>query len=384
MGLQLDESEYKVYADGRVMELLPKEFALLQFLYTNRGITFNRAQLLDQVWPLEYPVERTVDDHIYRLRKKLRSIHGLEIRTVRGYGYSLAIQEPSAGSPTHPTIRDREVRDAMREIFCKYHQYGQGKSMLSLAEQQGALGYEMDPFYAIYVHFVQGDWDWLLNTEEVPLGERLYLLLLIFIFSGDPVKGIEFCEKALENKALSPFRHIEMEFLNIIELYAWTGQLDRAVERIGLGRRLFIGPEFANFLLPAAIMEMLVQLLAGKPDEELAMQAGRIENILSEKPYLREKGSYHIVKGLWFVTRGECSEGESLLDKGLDILDMSGFIPLRMHALNRLFHSFRILGCHGPMQLKYGRLLREEQRRQEMNRFGQPLEATLLNYLDSL
>lgn len=38
MHLELNGSEYKVSAEGMMIELLPKEFALLQFLYHNRGV----------------------------------------------------------------------------------------------------------------------------------------------------------------------------------------------------------------------------------------------------------------------------------------------------------------------------------------------------------
>lgn len=69
MHLSFDEVHYQVTSEGLDIRLLPKEYALLMFLYRNQGRAFTREQLLDHVWPMEYPVERTVDDHIYRLRK---------------------------------------------------------------------------------------------------------------------------------------------------------------------------------------------------------------------------------------------------------------------------------------------------------------------------
>lgn len=199
MQLELNESEYKVTAEGITIELFPKEFTLFQFLYKNRGRTFSREQLLDKVWPLEYPVERTVDDHIYRLRKKLGKLQDLDIKTVRGFGYSLTMQEPSAAM-ANPTTYDLEMQKTMREVFKKYHLYGQGRSMLILARQQDVLGYAMDPFYSIYIHFVQGDLDWLLNTTEVGIEERFYSLLICYVLLGDPKKKLEFCELVLEKK----------------------------------------------------------------------------------------------------------------------------------------------------------------------------------------
>ncbi|MDF2937146.1 MAG: hypothetical protein K0Q90_2519, partial [Paenibacillaceae bacterium] len=162
MHLSFDEVHYQVTSEGLDIRLLPKEYALLVFLYRNQGRAFSREQLLDHVWPMEYPVERTVDDHIYRLRKKLSPLQGLEIRTVRGQGYSLTVKDKASLLDTAPAARDPALNQAMRDVFGKYHTYGQGRSMLILARQQDVLGYEMDPFYAVYLHFVQGDVEWLL------------------------------------------------------------------------------------------------------------------------------------------------------------------------------------------------------------------------------
>lgn len=206
MQLEFHASEYKVIAEGITVKLLPKEFALLQFLYRNRGRTFSRDQLLDNVWPLEYPVERTVDDHVYRLRKKLVSLADLEIKAVRGIGYSLAVRNPKKTEEANPTLRDPEMHETMRGIFEKYHRYGQGRSMLTLARQQDVLGYELDPFYSVYIRFVQGDLEWLLTTDEVPLNERLYSLLIFYIstFRGHLKQKLALCEQMLEKKLLSP------------------------------------------------------------------------------------------------------------------------------------------------------------------------------------
>ena len=71
-GLEFEPREYSISYQAEKINLLAKEYALLEFLYRNRGKTFSREQLLDQVWPMEYPGERTVDDHVYRLRKKMK------------------------------------------------------------------------------------------------------------------------------------------------------------------------------------------------------------------------------------------------------------------------------------------------------------------------
>lgn len=383
MQLELIESEYKVTGDGITIELFPKEFTLFQFLYKNRGRTFSREQLLDKVWPLEYPVERTVDDHIYRLRKKLSKLQGLDIKTVRGFGYSLTMQEPAV-TMTNPTTYDAKMQETMREVFVKYHQYGQGRSMLTLARQQDVLGYEMDPFYSIYIHFVQGDLEWLLNTEEVEIEERFYSLMICYIFLGDPKKKLEFCELVLEKKILLPPQHREMEILNILDLYTLAGQPEKALERLKLTHEVIKEPGYENFIPVTAISEMLVHLWMGTEDKELERMAKDIEVLLQEKPFLREIGSYKVARGLWFLRRKSWREAEQLLDEALQVLEMSGFVPMRIYALYRIVHYCNQFSPKSALHQKYADLFEREKEDRGFHRLEQSLENVLMNIVTAL
>jgi two-component system phosphate regulon response regulator PhoB len=87
--LVLDTSTNRVIARGRVVHLRSTEYRLLEFLMTHPGRTFNRTQLLAQVWGGDSEVdERTVDVNVQRLRKTLTE-PGYEayIQTIRGFGY---------------------------------------------------------------------------------------------------------------------------------------------------------------------------------------------------------------------------------------------------------------------------------------------------------
>ncbi|MHA6531251.1 winged helix-turn-helix domain-containing protein [Paenibacillus sp. BAC0078] len=384
MLLEFNESEYKVTAGGIALELLPKEFALLQFLYRNRGRTFSREQLLDNVWPLEYPVERTVDDHIYRLRKKLRGLGGLDIRTVRGFGYSLTLPGSPAGVALNPTANDPELRETMREVFSRFHVYGQGRSMLTLARQQDILGYELDPHYAMVIHFVQGDLDWLLHTEEVPLAERLFYLILFYIFSGDPKVKLNYCEQVISRKLLLPPYQLELEILTILDLFTLAGEPERALARLKRSYQVIAAPEFENFIPVTKITELFVHLVAGTGDEELKRMDEEIETILHEKPFLREIGSYKVVKGLWHSQRGQSREAEKLMDEGLQVLEMSGFVPLRLYALYRIVHFCRMFPPQKALQHKYDNLFASALEQSGVNRLGEPLEAILQRLLQAL
>jgi two-component system phosphate regulon response regulator PhoB len=88
-GLTLHTSSNRVVARGSLLNVRGAEYRLLEFLMSHPGKTFNRAQLLAQVWDGDAEIEeRTVDVNVQRLRKILAK-PGYEgcIQTVRGFGY---------------------------------------------------------------------------------------------------------------------------------------------------------------------------------------------------------------------------------------------------------------------------------------------------------
>jgi two-component system phosphate regulon response regulator PhoB len=95
-GIELNRATHRVRCAGTELRLGPTEFRLLDTLMGNPGRVFSRARLLDDIWGCDvYVDERTVDVHIARLRKALRTRAPFDpIRTVRGAGY--AFTEESA------------------------------------------------------------------------------------------------------------------------------------------------------------------------------------------------------------------------------------------------------------------------------------------------
>lgn len=163
--LDFHPNDYSVTYKSDTIALLAKEYALLQFLYRHAGRPFTREQLLDQVWGEEYPGERTVDDHIYRLRKKLTRWSGqIRLVTVRGLGYSLIVQETPAIAV--PSRSDGGLQQQIAQLLETYQKLGQSQSMLALANQQELLGVNIDAFYLIFLRFVQADLDWFLHSPD--------------------------------------------------------------------------------------------------------------------------------------------------------------------------------------------------------------------------
>ena len=91
--LTLSLGEMEVTYFDKEVKLGPKEFKLLTLLMERPGHIFSRGKLLDLVWGHGvYVEERTVDVHMSRLRKALKtaSTENLDpIRTVRDGGYGL-------------------------------------------------------------------------------------------------------------------------------------------------------------------------------------------------------------------------------------------------------------------------------------------------------
>jgi two-component system, OmpR family, response regulator len=89
--LELDLLTRSVKRCGRPIELLPREFRLLEYLMRNAGHVVTRTMLLEHVWDYHFdPQTNVVDVHVSRLRQKIdRSFDRPLLHTVRGAGYCL-------------------------------------------------------------------------------------------------------------------------------------------------------------------------------------------------------------------------------------------------------------------------------------------------------
>ncbi len=86
-GIVVNNTKHEVSVDGEVIELTFKEYELLSYFLTNKGIVLNRDSIMDHIWGINYEGEsRTLDMHVKTLRKKLGQ-YGNRIRTVRNVGY---------------------------------------------------------------------------------------------------------------------------------------------------------------------------------------------------------------------------------------------------------------------------------------------------------
>ena len=87
--LRHDKSSGAIYHRDKVLELTPRELALLQALMAKPGHAVSKEQLFELVFPGEQNVQyEAIEVVVYRLRKKLADTH-TTLMTLRGLGYLL-------------------------------------------------------------------------------------------------------------------------------------------------------------------------------------------------------------------------------------------------------------------------------------------------------
>jgi DNA-binding response OmpR family regulator len=89
--LKLDPVTHRVMRAGKLLDLTPKEYAILEILLRQAGEVVSRARLGERVWDIDQiGLDNLIDVHISNLRRKI-DIVGLPplIHTVRGRGFQL-------------------------------------------------------------------------------------------------------------------------------------------------------------------------------------------------------------------------------------------------------------------------------------------------------
>jgi len=93
--LELDLLTRSVRRGGKAIDLLPREFQLLECLMRHAGHVVTRTMLLESVWDYHFdPQTNVIDVHVSRLRQKIdRNFDHALLHTVRGAGYCLRAPE---------------------------------------------------------------------------------------------------------------------------------------------------------------------------------------------------------------------------------------------------------------------------------------------------
>lgn len=91
--LVLNGEIHEVRRGETLIDLTPKEFALLECFMRMPGKVLSRTRILEQVWGYSAdPLTNVVDVYIRQLRRKIDDDYDLKLlKTVRGFGYKMDI-----------------------------------------------------------------------------------------------------------------------------------------------------------------------------------------------------------------------------------------------------------------------------------------------------
>ena len=109
-GVRLECSARQACVEGASVALTAVEFDLLEYLVRHAGRKVLRDDLTRAAWGRQAsPLDRSLDVHISRLRRKIRA--GARIVTVRGVGYMLAVPPKTPESlVNHSRVVDEPLR----------------------------------------------------------------------------------------------------------------------------------------------------------------------------------------------------------------------------------------------------------------------------------
>jgi heavy metal response regulator len=96
--LQMDTARREVRRDERLIELSPREYAVLELLMRHPNQVLTRAQIAEHVWNFDfYNESNVVDVYIGYLRRKIdKEADYPLIHTVRGVGYRISAEDDDA------------------------------------------------------------------------------------------------------------------------------------------------------------------------------------------------------------------------------------------------------------------------------------------------
>lgn len=95
--LTLVREERRALAGTQSLELTPREYALLELMLIRQGRVVSKVQIEEQLCTWDDALsDSAIEVLVHRLRKKLDAVPGINLRTLRGFGYLLEESKPAA------------------------------------------------------------------------------------------------------------------------------------------------------------------------------------------------------------------------------------------------------------------------------------------------
>ncbi|MFJ7661751.1 winged helix-turn-helix domain-containing protein [Lysinibacillus sp. NPDC097162] len=372
--IQFSKTDYNVTYRSEKIVFLPREYHLFKYLYQNPSRIFSREELLNAVWPMENPVDRTVDDHIYRVRKKIQPLSSVvEIETIRGQGYLLSMKEVQKS----PLLKDDEVSTQVKSLFRKYHRYGQGDALKLLAENQNVFGFQIDLPNLLYLHFMKGDFSWFLDAQEITFWEKCFYLLHIYsLIEPDKKKCLDYFTCALSAEDIPEYHRLEIKLLNRLSLLIFTKQLDKAATLLHRSKNEIYEKNLEGFI-PLILLSELWLTLLQKDLLKIEERMEETENKLASFPYLRENANLSIIKGCYWLLKNNESKAKDYFDEGFQLLLEAKFIPGVLMNINMILFCVDDFGVSGTLQTDYKELKQQYISKYKLNEIHSKIEHQL-------
>jgi len=331
--IQFSKTDYYVTYRSEKIVFLPKEYHLFNYLYQKPSRIFSREELLNAVWPRENPVDRTVDDHIYRVRKKIQPLASVvDIKTIRGQGYLLSIKAVQKS----PLLKDNEVYTQVKSLFHTYHRYGQGDALQLLAENQNVFGFQIDIPNLLYFHFMKGDFSWFLEAQEITFWEKCFYLLHIYsLVESDKEKCFDYFSCALLVEEIPDYHRLEIKILNRLSLLIFSKQLDEATTLLHQSKKEIVEKKIEGFI-PIILLSELWLTLLQKDFLKIEERMEETEKKLASYSYLRENAHFSIIKGIYWLLKNNEPKAKDFFDDGFQLLQEARFIPGMLMNINMI------------------------------------------------
>ncbi|MGE7023376.1 winged helix-turn-helix domain-containing protein [Solibacillus cecembensis] len=376
--IKFSNTGHKVNYRSEEIIFLPKEFQLFRFLYQYPSRIFSREELLDAVWPMEDPVDRTVDDHIYRIRKKIEPLSSvINIETVRGQGYLLLTKEVHES----PLLKDDEVSTQFNNLFHKYHRFGQGDALKLFQENQDVFGFQIDLPNLMYLHFMKGDFSWFLEKRDITFWEKCFYLLHIYsLIELDKTKCLDYFTVALSAEKMPEYHRLEIKLLSRLSLLIITNQLGEALNLLRQSKIEIYEKNIEGFIPLITLSELYIALLQ-KDFQEIEKRMGDTEEKLVNFPYLRENANFIIAKGIYCMLKNNESKAEDYFNEGFQLLQESKFIPGMLLNINIILFFLEESGMNSRLQTYYQERQKKYMKEYKLNELHSKIELQLKHHL---
>lgn len=338
---------YSITIHGQTIDLLRKEYLLLKYLYMNANKALSRNHILEGVWPLQSPSDRTVDDHIYRLRKKLKPYRSfLTIETMKGYGYCLRINNTYVTNEETHLRNDVEIQSLYEQLISKYHLYGNGQAVRNLLDEK-VFTVQMEESIRARLSFFNGDFSSLLKNKDLPIKEKSFCYLSFYaLVNTDPYYNYGLLKRYIE-KGFIDEKDLPEVYLLSSFMYLQLSHSEQACLLLKEKDAFILNEE--NGFYGFQQLWWLMYALYIKDDLLTEEKIAELHQFLDTKSYQRERGLFSLLKGFYYIQLNKEKQALDSVQQCFTILEREGF-PL--HILLSINIGELLLSVYSNFRLK--------------------------------